>query len=413
MTLGNAVTTNWNAEPEASKYCCVKEEYLVRGKAHDAWNDKGSGAKTDVQIWEVTKRNGRNGTQGGNFISTNSYGEEPTSSVYLLLHDNKKVQDIWTQDTETRPIEVYQDTELDEIWTDRGSGAKDNVAIYAAKNRPGYVIPSHFAVGSYSKPTFAYMLRATDKDSNIFTSPTSYNPIWNDRGSGADGDVEIYEPVCPNGYAYLGHVAINSYTSEPGDDNEVSCIKLSYMNELGKDNWRQIWKDKKSGAEEDVTIFEARSSDDHYANLQSMGAVKSWKRTPNEPWFLMKEFVAYKFEQPIKSIEVVGDIKYDFDKREMLGAGPQTTVQSMDGALVNRGNTTTSELVAEIRILKSYESTFVFSHSYSISVEKKFGVPDVAQTTLTLTAEASFEHGTTQTTEEEAICSSKLYVPPR
>ena len=406
------MTTNWNGEPEKSKYCCVKEEYLVRGKLIDAWNDRGSGAKYDVQLWEVVKRNGESGTQGGNFISTNTYDQMPTSDVYLLKHDNEKVQDVWTQNAEIKPIEVYQDTQVDEIWTDRGSGADKDVAIYSAKNRAGYYIPSHFVVGSYSKPSFAYMLRATDKDSDIFTSPTGYNPIWNDRGSGADRDVQIYEPSCPDGYAYLGQVAIASYSSQPGNDNEVSCVKREYIDELGREKWIKIWQDRGSGANKDVTLYEARSSNSNYADLKGMGAVASWSQTPYEPWFLKKEFVSYKYEKPIKSIEVVGDIRYDFDKREILGAGPQSTIQSIDGSLVNYGSLP-SEMIAEIRIMKSYESTFIFNHAYSISVEKQFGLPTVAQTTVSVSVTASFEHGTTQLTEEEANCNSKLYVPAR
>ena len=87
------MTTNWNTKPDASQYCCVKDEYLVKGKLIDAWNDRGSGAKYDVQIWEVVNRNGGHGTQGGNFISTNTYDQYPSATYYLLKHDNKKVQD--------------------------------------------------------------------------------------------------------------------------------------------------------------------------------------------------------------------------------------------------------------------------------------------------------------------------------
>ncbi len=63
-----------------AKYACIREDLLSEGVVHPGalWTDRGSGAHTDVSIWN-TEGNGL----GGYFIANGSY-DKPSRKVFVL-----------------------------------------------------------------------------------------------------------------------------------------------------------------------------------------------------------------------------------------------------------------------------------------------------------------------------------------
>ena len=45
--------------------------------------------------------------------------------------------------------------------------------------------------------------------------PTGFKEIWRDKGSGADRDVKVMKMRAPNGYTCLGYVAVRGYKNTP------------------------------------------------------------------------------------------------------------------------------------------------------------------------------------------------------
>ena len=214
--LGSVAKSGYNTLPDKSQYCCIAKEYLTTGDLKATWNDAGSGADADGSIWTVISGNDPYAIEGGNFIGKAGHAR-PASNGFLLKIDEDKVRDSTTLEKEQTPLELYETNTANFIWNDKGSGANAAVGIWSAGANEGYSVPAHFAVSHYGTPTLAYILKATPKaDFDTFSPPRSYEKIWTDSGSGADKDVAIWRAVCPAGYVALGMVATSgAYPDSP------------------------------------------------------------------------------------------------------------------------------------------------------------------------------------------------------
>lgn len=84
--LGDAVTNSWR-RPDATKYCCVKNDYLTGGAVKRVWEYS---ARRDIVIWQTVKSSMYpNGIAGGNFLS--SGGPRP---VGVLLKASDQVREV-------------------------------------------------------------------------------------------------------------------------------------------------------------------------------------------------------------------------------------------------------------------------------------------------------------------------------
>ena len=109
--------------------------------------------------------------------------------------------------------------EYTQIWSDRGSGADEDVSIW----QPVKVDNDYFPLGdtatpSHGKPSKGSLM-VTALVPDALAPPTGFNEIWNDRGSGADEDVRVMEMNAPSGYTCLGHVAVRGYMNTPDNNH--------------------------------------------------------------------------------------------------------------------------------------------------------------------------------------------------
>ena len=402
--LGSVVTTG--GLPDKKKYCCIANGYLTKGDWKETWNDAGSGADADGSVWTVISGPDPHAIEGGNFIGKQGHSK-PASSGFLLKIDEDKVQDSSTLQQEQTPLELYETNTVNWIWDDKGSGANANVGLWSAGASDGYYVLSHFVVPHYGTPTLAYIVKATPKaDFDTFSPPRSYEKIWTDAGSGADRDVAIWRPVCAAGYVPLGMVA----TSGGYPDSPITCIKLKYTSKGSTSNWKRIWTDAGSGADADVLIYEADTTDKNILSVRGMGAANHG--VPPAPYFLQSKFVTYFHEKPIKKMEI-SDIKYELPKGKKV-EGPQKIFRTK---VINRSYNTVQTGDRTIEYSFTEESTFTFSSSISmgISVTGSGGVPLVGsvETTVSVEASLSFETGTTTSKTFTDSLTASISVPPR
>ena len=134
------------------------------------------------------------------------------------------------------------------IWSDRGSGGKHDFSIWKPKIE-GAFVTSHIGVRGYGKPNLAYAIRPFNV--NDVKYPIRYDRIWNDRGSGAHSDVQIFLPIPPPGYTCIGNVAVNNYHDLPRYDSVV-CI-INHFTYLAPAFW--MWNDAGSGSNSDGSCF--------------------------------------------------------------------------------------------------------------------------------------------------------------
>ena len=388
-------------EPDKSKYCCLLNEYVTSGDL------KKVASYSSFNIHNVISGPDPFAIEAGNFIAIPSNSGEKGK---LLKMDEERVRDSSTVDAAAKPLELYETTLATKIWTDAGSGADDHIGIWSPGSADGCHITSHFAINNYGKPTLAYMLKATPlADFDTFSPPRSYQKIWGDAGSGADKSVVIWRPVCPGGYVALGTTATSG--KYPDDTNRIDCIKVKYTTTGKVSDWKKIWDDSGSGADVDVSIFEAVTSNKDVLGVRGMAA-----KTPSDklvaPIFLQSKFVNYFHEKPIKSIEM-SDIKYDLKGTKRL-EGPEKVFKTK---VINRSYTTPQIGERTIEYSFTEESTFTFGSSISLGIEVQTsgGIPGIggAKVTTSVTTEFSFETGSTKSETFTDSMSVPVSVPPR
>ena len=99
------------------------------------------------------------------------------------------------------------------------------------------------------------LVRADDGEPlhSILQKPLSVTEIWNDKGSGADRNVTVYNLNPPNGYYCLGSVVVDSYVDQP-DLDRYRCVRNDYVDEVSLQGL--IWSDKGSGADSDFSAYD-------------------------------------------------------------------------------------------------------------------------------------------------------------
>jgi hypothetical protein len=116
----------------------------------------------------------------------------------------------------------YSEMESGYIWNDKGSGGDFDASYWRVKCPNGYVRFGDYAKGSWGYPHGAKMLIAKENN-KVMKKPNGYKLIYKDKGSGADKDLSIWEPIPPSGYVALGHVAQRGYNKP--STNYIKCVR--------------------------------------------------------------------------------------------------------------------------------------------------------------------------------------------
>lgn len=145
-----------------------------------------------------------------------------------------------------------------EIYTDSGTGAEDDLSVWRpdVSKTPGYFSLGDVAMADHGTPPATSFVISGPTDA--LAPPVDYQRIWTDRGSGGDQDGSVWAPVAPPGYQCLGSVAAAGY-DKPSTDL-VRCVKSLY---LVAGTAVKVWDDTGSGADGDLGIWQSDPSDAH------------------------------------------------------------------------------------------------------------------------------------------------------
>ena len=139
---------------------------------------------------------------------------------------------------------------LQPVWDDKGSGADLDGFFYLPN-----VGPTEYIIGGYgnrNKTLLASDCVLTLRNSTYLASPTNWELVWKDKGSGAWLDGSMWRAVPPSeDYRCVGHVPQEGY-DEPYVPN-YRCVHASFTEKLVIDE--VIWSDKGSGAKRQVTML--------------------------------------------------------------------------------------------------------------------------------------------------------------
>lgn len=167
-------------------------------------------------------------------------------------------------------------------WWDKGSGAIYDGAFYRPVVPPGYRILAHYGQGDFGIPR-GFTFAARELKPGALAAPSGYQHIWNDRGSGADLDGSMWQPVCPAGYASLGVVAQAGYGTPALDD--ISCVREDLL--LPGKVGNQIYNDRKSGGDLDIGAWQVVPEDGSGLFVGAFSAIQDLYAVPAGPMFVL------------------------------------------------------------------------------------------------------------------------------
>ncbi|PWW66741.1 Vps62-related protein [Actinokineospora spheciospongiae] len=139
------------------------------------------------------------------------------------------------------------------VWSDAGSGAHGDVAVWRPVPEDGWYALGDYAQGDYTKPAaLAVTVRQVGlSDRPLLKAPVGFTQVWNDKGSRGDHNGAIWYPEPPPGYVSVGFVASHGYRAP--EVEHYACVALQWVEATGVDH--KIWSDAGSGAGKDVSLY--------------------------------------------------------------------------------------------------------------------------------------------------------------
>jgi CHAT domain-containing protein len=142
------------------------------------------------------------------------------------------------------------------VWTDAGSGARKDFAVFRPTPKDGYFALGDVAVAEpwenekYGPPSFSTILI---KEGSIeLEKPIDYVKIWDSKGSKSDKPFSSWRPVSAEGHTCLGEVGSQSFDAKPSVDL-IRCLPNNCVIKTKAE--KRIWKDKGSGADLDYSAW--------------------------------------------------------------------------------------------------------------------------------------------------------------
>lgn len=285
---------------------------------------------------------------------------------------------------------IIRPAEMEFVWSDRGSGARGNVATYRPQNcfRLG-----DSAVNNYDnsrRPT-GYCVQEVVPGS--LAVPIRMNKIWDDTGSGANLDGSFWRFDCPPGFIDLGHASSGSHN--PPSVDQYRCINAQLITSSNALR-RFIWNDRGSGARNDVSVFglDCRApSGTEFDNV--IVVYQGHISTSSAGWrCIPRAFYRIDYGSPVVRVDV-GHTEYDISRRVPRGqgrpAGGSATVRNcyVNGVQQNPSN----------KIIVSYEVANSWSWHTTFSIG----------TTLTVKANLPFNIGGVETSITSTVTNGRGY----
>lgn len=152
-----------------------------------------------------------------------------------------------------KDLEISFTSTFTRVWADNGSGAIADVAFWRPVPPPGFVSIGDLCVPNHDDPNGRRMVAVVrDLSGRALREPDGYDLVWEDRGSGAEADVSVWQPRVGTGWAALGMVTTPGYGVRPPKD-AIRCVRsdLVARGVVGD----SIWTDAGSRANWDFSAW--------------------------------------------------------------------------------------------------------------------------------------------------------------
>jgi len=189
-------------------------------------------------------------------------------------------------------VEVVSAQSVDRVSSDRGSGAKMNLAVYRPKLPEGW-----YWVGQ-SGNCSAKLIRVKPLVPGVVTGPLSYHCAWTDAGSGKDHGYSLWNISPQPNYRALGGIARlgkkrTDWVSPNGDEVKgVACVHESLCAE--GDIGGLIWNDAGTHARADGSVWEIKPKGENGIHAHTFFCQGNHSK-PNEKVYVIAKGPKVKF----------------------------------------------------------------------------------------------------------------------
>jgi len=141
------------------------------------------------------------------------------------------------------------------IYSDRGTGADTDLAVFEPVIPDGFFMVGHFAQPNHQGSMNGTVPLVKPLDPAALAAPVGFESYYSDRGSGGDQDVTFFRVIPPAGYVALGDIVAIGYAPNPPAyvKNIYRCVRQDLVKQ-GEFN-RSVWTDKGSGADKDGSVW--------------------------------------------------------------------------------------------------------------------------------------------------------------
>lgn len=152
--------------------------FFVPTNFENIWDDRGTGSDRDVRVWRAQEENGfkRLGD-----VAIGRYGSPWDVGCYPLL----------VKETDPNAGLIAKVSSYQLVWADHGSGADRDGSFWAPNAPAGYTCVGAVIQKEYEEPEAGTSV-CLRSDLVAATGSTGVKFIWSDRGSGARTDVALY-----------------------------------------------------------------------------------------------------------------------------------------------------------------------------------------------------------------------------
>jgi hypothetical protein len=152
------------------------------------------------------------------------------------------------------PLDIFMQCRLDLSYEDKGSGGSQDLSIYVPHMPGGYAAIGGYAQGNYHAPDgcVALLDRASPRASTLLAPPADWQLAWNDKGSGAAMDGSVWTGVPPSpDFVCLGAIGLKGYFPPP--TSSYVCVHRCLTQTVQATN--PIWTEKGTGAQNPLAIY--------------------------------------------------------------------------------------------------------------------------------------------------------------
>ncbi|XP_030077184.1 uncharacterized protein LOC115481879 [Microcaecilia unicolor] len=311
--LGHVAVRSYRKSPNADLYRCVQSTLVTDGILSLIWRGRHLGTEEDCSLWQIESNSSiTSGISTGSFLCAAS--KHPPSDVPYLLDSQKANLSELSANSQDIALILFETKNTERVWDNHGTESTKEISIWRA---PGCCSLGDIAVAGYSQPPGA-VLRA--KKPGALTMPTDYIYVWSNICSRGK-NIAIWRPVCPTGYASLGHIATVNPNKKPSH-NTVHCVNESYV---APGTWAKVWDSRGTKIKESVTIWRADSQDSLGKGVYAMSSVKGYGPIDDPALVLNSSYVKVftsNNENPSTKV-VIYDIEYDFNAKKILSTDQQ------------------------------------------------------------------------------------------